>query len=1116
MEETEKKTSSLREIRERKPAKSNWFRRHCPWLFSWQSTFYYGVFLFLLGMGWTAYSLYTDSFTQMLNWDYTWQYISFTYDYWEVWHRFFTTGRFTLYDGAVYLGTDMIGSGSYYGLFDPFMFICYIFPRAWIPQMYAQMTFAKLMVGGLFMRCYLKNMGIKEWTARIGGLIYAFSGFTTFFEGSPNFTSAMAFFPLILWGIELVIKERKPTCLILGVFFLGLSCFFYVPVLCIFGVMYALWRFFMTIKTRDKKQNGMVMVLGVCGFAIGIMMSSFTLLPSLRQTSLSGRSSSIGTAYLHSVLAALKQFDFRLFFTLVFEEVGDSPGRELMGLISFFFPTGGWTQLPLARGTSYDAWTASLFCYTPCVILFFAALIHSVRLKKWSHFVVVLLCAYAVFTNFSYFFFYAFSGNGYGRWYLVLIPLIVYYCCWAFDQRDSSPRFIPFAATLLALAGTIFTFYFTERLLKGKTFTYAIYNTNGTTYWVSTYHTASESYNGVMTAWYFYYQLAFVVIEGVLLCVGYRKQWLKYALFGMVAVEAVVMGNLSYAFNGTWSYENSFAGGRYNAESSLYMGNAINSHDSGFFRVHSDTFQGSNYFHNVAGLNTPSAFHSLMNFDLETFAINNQMKYPGDERKTYNEEYFYNPNWSGFYGNKRYSTDTLLGMRYYIVANNYSGWKDDKGESLFLPPNVPFHAEEMPDYSPNRKHYRVYRRDESSMMSLGYAVNSDLLYRMGNVEGSHYENAFYRRSGESYGTGYFRNLEWNQYVELNGAIIDDDVKLPETFNAQTAPEVNSDAALRERTGISRLSVGMNLGATYYVTAPGDGLLPSSDAEYANEGLAYFINHYQEASSAVRSGAMTIKRDLGKLAFYSYTGDYLNEDPNGCYIEFRFYNDRTSNNARVAPRVYAIGDTFDESGNRTATNVCLSFDNMLLDNASKTDYYSYRSCTFGLYAKGRVRYFVFCYGGGGSITVYPYNFYMAVHERSEIEAFEEYMRNNALQNVTTDTNVFRFQTAYAEDRIVLTQLGYDKGWTVKATMPDGKKTDCQVLRLDGGLVGFVAPHALDENGSPATVNYEMRYVTLFSGFAVALWTVGVVMFATILTLQFLYYVKPKKKATVPEA
>ena len=1104
MEESAEKKPTLKEMRSKKSAKPSWLRRNCPWLFHWNSTFYYGVFLFLLGILWAAYPMFTNSYTQLLNWDYTWQYIPFTYDYWDTWHTFFTTGHFRLYDAGVFMGTDMIGSGSYYGLFDPFMYICYLFPRQWIPQMYAQMTYAKIMFGGLMMRCYLKHMGIKEWTARIGGLMYAFSGFTTFFEGSPNFTSAMAFLPLILWGVERVLRDRKPGCLVLGMTGLGLSCFFYVPIICIFGVIYSLWRYFATFKTRTGPQNGAAMGLGIAGFALGIMLSSFSLLPSLRQTMLSGRSSSIGTAYMHAIFSALKGKDFRTFFALMFEEVGDNPGREVMGLSSFFFPAGGWMRLPLASSENYDAWTGSLFIFTPGIILTFAALINSIRLRKWSHLLAFTLGIFAVFTNFCYFFFFAFSGNGYARWYLVLFPIMIYYCCWAFDLRKDEPKFIPLLSSVLALLGTIFAYVVVNNVLKGKNFPSYIYNVHNTTYWSATYPGDAN----VNVEWIFYYQLAWIVVEGTLFCIAHRRSWLKYALFGLVAVEAIVMGNLSYAFCGTWSLTNSFAGGESNVSNSLVMTNNINREDKSFFRTYSDTY-GGNYAHNVFGTNNVQAFHSLMNFDLETFALNNQMKFPGSTRTTYNDEEFYNPSWSGGYNNKRYSTDTLLGMRYYIIKNNYSAWKDKEGKSIFLPANVPFGCEEKEAYSPNRDYYRVYRRSENSLPQLGYAIDSDMIYRMGNVEGSQFKNQFF-----TYYNGWYSFLELArlQHVQLHGAIIDDTEKLPEEFNViETAPRVLSDGDLYNQTGLKRRYISpTDLHMDYYQTAgdvkddsgkviiSGDKLFANTTKPYYHEGLGYFLNHFESRRQSL-TATFSAQRDIGKVVVRDAHDNYLNEDPRGCYIEVRFFNSGTN---MPRPRMYALGQ--DEAGNE---NQCLAFDNDLLPNAN---HYQSESCTFGLYVPGRAKQIVFCFSGEGAVNVAPNNFYCTITERSEIEAFEGVLQENSLKDVKTDVNTFRFKTRYDRSRLVVTQLGYDLGWGVEARLPDGSKKKCQMVRLDGGLVGFVAPYALDENNAPLDITYEMRYVTPYLNLGIGLWVVGIVLYSGFLAGSFYLERKRRKK------
>ena len=1122
---------TLRQIRGGKVAKRGWFHRFCPWLFNWKSLFYYGGFLFVLAMLWAGYALYMEQFSQLLNWDYTWQYIPFTYDYWDTWHTFFTTGHFNMYDAAVYLGTDMIGSGSYYGLFDPFMFICYLLPRSWIPQTYALMTFVKLACGGLFMRAYLRKMGLREFTSRLGGIIYAFSGFTTFFEGAPNFTSAMAVFPLILLGIEYVIREQRPTVLILGVALMGVSCFFFIPTSCIFGVIYALWRFFATVKTRNRRQTILTMVYGVMGFAVGLLMCMFTFLPSIRETMLTGRGSSIGTAYMHVVLDSLKELDFRMLFSYIFEEVGDNPGRELMGVVSFFFPTGGWTNLPLTRvlnwsnEVGYDAWTSSLFCYTPCVILFFAALIHSIRLKKWSHIIAVVLCTYAVLTSFSYYFFFAFSGNGYGRWYLVLVPLIVYYCCWAFDLRKEGPRLVPLFASILALIGTIATFYLTFAILKDKDFPASVYNVNagltGNNYWPARFATAYEEYGNIVSAWYFYYQLAFVLVEGALLTIGYRKQWIRFALLGLVSVEVVVMGNVAYAFNGTWSIQNSYAGGAYNREVSLHMTEAIEKDDQSFYRVSSDTFNGSKYFSFVFGVNAPAVFHSLMNFDVETFALNNYIKSTGSSPyKAYDRDEIYNPSWSGYYGHKRYGLDTVLGMRYYIISNSYSAWKDASGESYFLSPNVPFGTVEMPSYSPNRNQYRVYRRSTDSLPVLGYAVDSEKLYYMGASEDSRWNNAFYK-SNSSSATQRHRAQLWTEHVETHGAIIDDGIELSEGLTVKQAPELpTNDTALENLIGKRITSYEYSrLRCTQYVTNDGDFLFADTDADYYDEGVGYFLNHYKSKTSLISKWYGTLPRDTGKLVYSSTEeGGYLNTDPEGAYFQLHLH---TRSSKVEAPRVYVLGDRYNEH-NELEENVCLAFESNAIGNGfNGNDNGNTNTSTnnYGLYVRGLAKQIVLCWGGKSengqpvpSVDVDYHGTFYTKFEKSEIDAFEETMRQNALQNVRTDVNEYRFDTAYESPRVVVTQLGYDKGWSVKATMPDGTTKDCQMLRLDGGLVGFVAPSSLDGEGNAQTIHYSMRYETPYARLGVAAWTVGVVLYCAYLGYSVIYEIKKKKNAT----
>ena len=193
-----KTRKTLRDYGKEKPAKTGWFREKCGFLFRIDSLFYFGLLCAVTALLWTVYSVVTNSFTQMFNWDYAWQYVPFAYDYYDAWHVFFATGRFPLYDARVWIGTDAIGSGSYYGLFDPFVFTINFFPRAWIPQTYFLSTVFRITVGCFLMRAYLKYMGIKEWTARVGALAYSLSGYATFMAGFASFVSATSLLTLTM------------------------------------------------------------------------------------------------------------------------------------------------------------------------------------------------------------------------------------------------------------------------------------------------------------------------------------------------------------------------------------------------------------------------------------------------------------------------------------------------------------------------------------------------------------------------------------------------------------------------------------------------------------------------------------------------------------------------------------------------------------------------------------------------------------------------------------------------------------------------------------------------------------------------------------------------------
>jgi hypothetical protein len=1111
------------------------FHRHCPFLFNIHSLFYYGLFIFVVGIAWAFYALVTDSGTQLYNWDYNSQYVSFTYNFWDTWHNFFKTGYFELYNASTYLGTDNIGSNAYYGLFDPFLFLCYIFPRSLVPQTFAFATFFKAMASAFTMRAYLKYMKVSEGSSRLGGLTFAYSGFVNFFVGFPSFVSMVFAVPLILLGIEKVLQEKKISCLVWGLFFMGLISFFFLVVICIWGVIYAIWRFFTLLRGYSKKEIWQVMGLGILSFALGLMLCSWVLLPSFRESSLSGRTTSVGAAYLNVIKSAFADKDFKTVFAMLFSNVGDNPGRELIPLMSFFYPTCNYLYLPLAgstglltSGTTYDAWTSSLFCYTPMVIMFFTAMVSSFRRHQWRHLVAIALCCYLLFTTFAYYAFYAFAGDGYGRWFVVLIPLIIYYGCQELDRLKDEPRYVLPVGSFLAVLMTGLTYLITYLTLNGKTFQ------SVGTYFVPSYNVPAvvKGSDGIEHSllWIVYYQLGLVVLESVVILYNQKKPNLWKVLSGFVTMEIIVAGNISFAYGGLWPYQKEFLGGESQAARTEQVFSNLNSYDDSFYRVESDTYANNNASM-AFSFNGAGNFHSLYNY--ETSSLSRQSHIIGNDWSYQRYGQAINAkSWSGWYGNKRFGLDTALGTKYYVIANDFYPTNTDGDSSSweYQPANVPFGSHEVTSLSTD--YFKVYENAYFNQVPLGHAVDS--FYQENRVTDStasdfyghyHYDS----NSGQSLAD--YEILK-NEDVYLNGAIIkDSDVEeISKKFTISASPATDLSSTMYMQYGyrgryFETYSGTKNNGNDIYdYTYYGKLSHPNGDGSYTTEKYfdpAYFLTHTSDDTVIAKddNGAFidkarisgTLTQDYGKQVYYPTTGwgTYFNKDPRGNYFAITFPG--LDNN--LAPRVYFVGDTYEEDGVTIAqSNVVLSYEWSSLENwrnlARECDS---TSKTFGFYAGGRVKWIVLCNGrdGGyvngqptGSATISAPFIYGCSRTLLEQEISKLSSKEYALSNVSCTKRGFSFRSDFANERMVVTTLGYDAGWKVATKDDAGKLTYLKTYNLDGGFVGFIAPSG--------ETNYVMVYETPYLKAGVALAMIAFVIYASYTAGYTIIEIKRLKK------
>lgn len=1074
---------------------SELMHKHLPFLFDIKSLFYYGCLVFVIGMLWCAYSLVTNHFTQFYPWtDYTGQYVTFTYSYWDAWHKFFKTGVFELYATSTYLGTDNIGSNSYYGLFDPFLIICYILPKSIIPQTFVIATFFKGVVGALGTRLYLKYLGVSEGSSRVGGLAFAFNGYLNFMVGFPAVVSVCAMAPFILYGIEKVIKEKKILALSISLALMGLISFFFLVVFCIFGVIYAIWRYCWTIKQRSWKDNIAVMGVGVMAFACGLMLCAWSLFPSLRESSLSGRTTSIGAAYLNSLMTSIKTADFPTIFERLFELVGRHPGRELQGLIGFFYPTYGYLALPIASATNssggiqYDAWTASLFCYTPMVILFWIALVSSIRRKKVSHMIAFVLVAYLVFTNFAYYFFYAFTGDGYGRWYIVLVPVIIYYACQELDRLKDEPKWVPIAGAGTSLFLATLTWILCVVVLKDKTF-----ETSLTTYWVTRYSVPSVV-NGHSTLWIVLFQLGMDLVVSLIIFFVKKRDLLLKILGGIIMAETILWGNMSFAYMGTWSYTGWNGGVSYRESVTSSISN-INSFDGNtYYRAFIEGMPENNaqeYF----GFNGTSNFHSLFNYDVNQLALYSHMNRHEYTSEAYGQTY-YNKSWSAYYGNKRLGADTAFNIKYYgVKKEGYGTWENSNIDSsageygkYLNSDNVPWDSELVVGDSSTIT--RFYKSSLVAENSFGHAV--DHIYKANSAEDSTYADDFYNASGS---TAVFNEINRNEEVYTSGAIVldkDIDSLKDEGFAIESAP---TSSTLLKTISLSR--------KTYRHTDL--NFLGYSTKDNKTYGPAYFLTHYD----STRNDSSNYVPDYETVVYTPANGNkYFNDDETGAYfsIMFNIYS------KYYKTRIFMIGDYIDENG-VAHENQILSYDYQTMSAYFSREVSSASSAdVFGFYPKGKVKYICLNakssdYGGNNvdnNAVMMPSNFTVALASRSSVEEFYKKYQSDeyALTDATYSTNKATFSSNFSSKKLVVTTLGYDAGWKVIATDENGNTSECRTYKLDGGFVGFLAP--------AGETTYVMKYETPYLKEGAILGSLGVVTVSGYTIGRFVYHIYRKKK------
>lgn len=192
------------------------------------------------------------------------------------------------------LGANFIGSYTFYNLTSPFLWLTLPFPSRVVPYLMGplyMLKFACAAVGGY---CYLKRYVKLSDTAVLGGLLYAFCGFSVYNVFFNHFHEAIIVFPFLLAALDEYMYRGRRGVFALAVF---ASCFvnyyFFVGQV-VFCLIY--WTVRMSFRSW-----GSFTLRRFAGLALeavlGLALTGVVLLPTILAVSQNRRVNSMTTGY---------------------------------------------------------------------------------------------------------------------------------------------------------------------------------------------------------------------------------------------------------------------------------------------------------------------------------------------------------------------------------------------------------------------------------------------------------------------------------------------------------------------------------------------------------------------------------------------------------------------------------------------------------------------------------------------------------------------------------------------------------------------------------------------------------------------------------------------------
>ena len=310
------------------------------------------------------------------------------------------------------LGANFIGSYSFYLLGSPFFWLTLPFPSDWVPYMMAPLLMLKFSLTSLAAYAYMRRFAKPDY-AFLGGLLYAFSGFSIYNIFFNHFHESILYFPLMLLAMERYMVENKRGWFAVTVFLSALCNYYFFIGQALFLILYWIIR----SCSPDWKSSFRKFVGLLFEAVAGTALAGVLLLPSFYAVIQNPRTDRQLSGW-DLLIYSKPQRLFDIIHSFFFPQ--DIPARAA------FFPDSD------NKWSSMSAWLP-VFGFTG-VLAFMQSRHHTNWLRR-----LLLLCFIIALIPGLNALFQLFNSMYYARWYYMMVCFMALATVKVFDEADDIP-----------------------------------------------------------------------------------------------------------------------------------------------------------------------------------------------------------------------------------------------------------------------------------------------------------------------------------------------------------------------------------------------------------------------------------------------------------------------------------------------------------------------------------------------------------------------------------------------------------------------------------------------------------------------------------------------------